>query len=225
MPRGTDFYTGLGLPTHGNTLMRGRTTADILTIEHSTVNQGNFLVLRDSPVSSLFPNATATDLDILRIDAGGSFVGVSTVVGDNVMQGMKRRIVDTSVTTALRVEDSGTLFVVSSLAVSTMTFELPTGSGVPGVYYDFWFSSRNIAAPIRIAASSLVAAQIHGVGQGTSVISTFAAIAAESTAGATFIRLAAATSLVWVMYPGGGFYSSGDSSFSNGGQWIVGSTT
>ena len=51
MPIGIDKYMGLGLPLIGNAILQGDTTEDILTLEHSTADEGQFLVFRDEGTS------------------------------------------------------------------------------------------------------------------------------------------------------------------------------
>lgn len=211
MALGTDTYKGLGLLKQGNALIRGLTTAEVLTIEHSSHNQGNFLVLRDSPVSSIFPDSTATDLDLLRFTGSGGMTAIPVAAGDAEITGFRHPVVESTVGQALTVLQSGTLFVVSSAVGTSMTFDLPVGSDVPGTWYEFWLSSDITSGDVRIAASSNVAAKIHAsMLDASSLISTYAAVTIFSTArlGSFFARITALTSLLWLFENNSGNGSS-----------------
>jgi len=236
MPVGTNTYMGLAVPRYGESEIMQESAQDVLTFQHSSANAGNFLVLRDKVSSgtessltghsSLYrevnagEGASGTDQDLFKIDGSGSLVGVSTVLGDNLFNGWRQPVVETTVDVTLTEADSGTLYVVSTAVATSMTFELPTGSGVPGTWYDFFVSTLAATGDVRIAASSLVAADIHLPGA-TSIVSTFAAITPENVLGAHFCRLTAATSLLWIMEHNGTYSSQ---STLGQGNWIAGST-
>lgn len=226
MALGNDSYKGLGLPAYGNTRMTGVSTADILTLQHSSANQGNFLVLRDA-ASSVFPQSTIDVNDILRISVAGNITNLGT---GGAMAGFKRPVVLTTVSRVLTPEESGTLFVVSSAVGTSMTFDLPApGTNPAGVWYEFWVTSAAATnGDVRIAATSASAAAIHGLGlvssaAGTSIISTFAAITPLTTAalGSYWCRLTAVTSLLWAMEDNSGYSTE---STLGAGQWSLGST-
>jgi len=140
------------------------------------------------------------------------------------MSGFKRTVVESTARSGtLTIAESGTLFVVSSAVGTSLTFDLPVGSGVPGTWYEFWLSSDVTSGDVRIAASSAVAAKIHGYGDGTSAVSTFAAITPVTTAalGSFFARLTAVTSLLWAAEFNGGYSSV---TTLSAGTWAAGST-
>ena len=220
MPLSANTYKGLGLPRHGNALLEGVSTADVLTIQHSTLDQGNFLVFRDSPASSLFPESTVDTLDVLRFGAGGGMTLFSTVLGEGAIAGFRRPVVESTVGRVLTITESGTLFVISSAVGTSMTFDLPVGPGVPGTWYEFWVSTATATGDVRISASSDVAAKIHGLGD-TSIVSTYASITPENVLGSHFARLTAATSLLWIFENNGGYSSASTLSQLS---WIAGST-
>lgn len=236
MPLGQDAYKGLGLPAVGNAALGGVSTADVLTLEHSTADQGLFMTFRDA-ASSLDPLSSNEERDLLRLSAGGNIIGRSTVEGDNVLTGFHMPVVLTTVSRVLTVLESGTLFAVTSAVGTSMTFDLPApGTNPAGVWYEFFVSSAAALdeGDVRIAATSATAAAIHGhglvttvAGAGTSVISTFAAITPLSTNGSSgtefsfWCRLTALTSLLWVMENNAGYSSK---STLGAAQWRLGST-
>ncbi|KKN15576.1 hypothetical protein LCGC14_0984610 [marine sediment metagenome] len=226
MPIGVNTYKGLGVPLYGESEILQESTLDILTLQHSSAQAGNFLVLRDK-VSSAGGNfgqgSTDTAFDLFKINADGDIVIASTVLGDGTIKGFKRPVVESTVGQALTIAQSGTLFVVSSAVGTSMTFDLPVGAGVPGTWYEFFVSSVALTGDVRISASSDVAVKIHGYGDGTSEISTFASITMASTGTfhSHFARLTAVTSMLWAFESAGG-YSSVTS--LSAGMWQVGST-
>lgn len=223
----TNTYKSLGLPTRGNTRLTGVSTADIYTLQHSSANQGNFLTLRDA-ASSVFPDSTVTANDILRVTEGGGITAISTVLGDVSIQGYRKPVIESTAVTVLTEANSGTLFVVSSAVGTSFQWRLPTGSGVPGVFYEFWMTSDITSGDVKISASSDVVAKIFASGlDGTSVISTFALVTPDTDAGGNFAsffaRLTAVTSLLWMMETNQGGASS-VSTLNSPGKWKVGST-
>ena len=228
MPVGTGTYKGLAVPRYDESEIVQQTTLDALTLQHSSANAGNFLVFRDN-VSSEQPlkgeGSTVTASDLLKIDGSGSVVGASTVLGDATIAGYRRPVVESTVGQELTIAQSGTLFIVSSAVGTSLTFDLPTGSGVPGTWYDFWCSSDVTSGDVRIAASSGVAAKIHMVGAGSSAASSQAAITVGTQAagnlGSFFGRVTAATSLLWLFEANSG-YSSISTLAQN--DWKAGST-
>ncbi len=219
MAIGVNTYKGLGVPRYGESEMRQESSLDMLTMTHSSLDGGDFIVFR-----SLLPEGSTANSEVLSITSAGNIVPVSTVLGNATIAGFRRPVVESTVGRVLTIAESGTLFVVSSAVGTSMTFDLPVGSGVPGTWYEFWISSAVAAqGDVRIAASSAVAAKIHGYGEGTSAVSTFAAITPITTAaiGSYQARLTAVTSLLWALETNGGYSSI---STLAQGVWIVAST-
>ncbi len=236
MPVGINTYKGLAVPRYGESELLQQTTNDLLTMQHSSANAGNFLVLRDriSTVAGLTfaDGSTVTGSDLFKIDGSGSLVAASTVLGDATMAGLRRPVVESTVGQTLTIAQSGTLFVVSSAVGTSLTFDLPVGSGVPGTWYEFWVSSHSEIGDVRVSVSSLVAAKLHGTavissasGAASSVVSTFASLTpmllGDGNFGSRYLRVTALTSLLWAFETNGGYSSA---SSLGAGMWQAGST-
>lgn len=81
-PLGTATYKGLGVPLHGDSVIRQQNSSNaILTLMHSTANAGRLLMGMDNSASSNEPNpqvsSLLTDRSLFDIDADGGFRAVS----------------------------------------------------------------------------------------------------------------------------------------------------
>lgn len=234
MPRGTgpQTYKGLALPGFGNPTLKGVSTADVLTIEHSTADQGNFLVFRDS-ASSLFPESTLTAGDVLRFGAGGTLTispnatAPYTVSSAGVVQGAKMPVIEVSTVGDFTITStmSGTLLNVGENGTSQMLI-LPVNPE-PGFWVKVFVSTQDEPDDVRINTTVDSSAKIVLAGM-TSLVSTVDSIAPLSSLGQHSVTLTAVTSILWLAEQYTGYAETATSDFSPEelfhGAWTSGST-
>ena len=234
MPLSANTYKGLGLPRHGNALLEGVSTADVLTLQHSTQDEGNFLVFRDSPASSLFPESTVDTLDVLRFTSGGGLVGSPnstlgwSISSAGLFSGYKR-----PVTTVSSATNATTIFLLAS-SQSGHLIKVDGGAqglsvilpdAVAGLEYTIYQSSGHPAV-ITVVCSSDDTDDIilGGSGANSTLATSVAAAAPQTTHEGAMATFTAIDSGRWICVPA--LASSGLTSAvgETQGGWVVGTT-
>ena len=233
MARGTGTYKGLGLPSFGNPTLKGVSTADVLTIEHSTADQGNFLVFRNS-ASSLFPESTLVASDLLRFTSGGGLIALPESTNewafssDGVQRGNKLNVITltSGVNRTLATSESGSFVQMLTKNDTSVYIILPANPPV-GTYFDIFVSSQDTTGDVTITSTG-GPSTIMLQGTPTSVLSTVESLSPATTQGG-YIRMLFQATSQWLAIPyGGGFSDANTTDLTlpdmEMGHWYDGTT-
>jgi len=208
-----DTYKNLGVPRYGETEVRQLSTADVVTMTHSTANAGRFITFRDN----IAEGSTLATQDLSWIGADGSFSGplvniVSPTTGANYQ---------------ITSTQSGTLFNCGINNGTSQLLLLPVNP-VPGFWFKVFVSTQDAVGDVQINSTADSSAKIVMPGM-TSAISTGDAITPASTFGQHSVTMTAISSVLWLAEPNGQIVSgfttaapSADEVLS--GVWAPGST-
>ena len=180
MTVGINSYKGLGVPRYGESEMRQETSADMLTMTQSTLDGGDFLVLR----SNVPEGSTVTGLDVYSISSAGAEAGgVQPVI-------TLTTAVDFQITSTM----SGSLLHMPGGNATSMGVLLPKNPR-PGFWFDLYLSSQVDEGDVTLKSTGDSSARISIVGL-TSLVSTVKNITPLSTIPGG-IRVVAVSSILW----------------------------
>ncbi len=229
MAIGVNTYKGLGVPRYGESEMRQESSLDMLTMTHSTLDGGDFLTLR----GNVPEGSTVTGQDVLSITSAGAVVGSeqSTVNNWSISEtgafaGYKRPVTTVSSATngttiyQLPTTLSGHLIVVDG---GTQGLSVLLPPAVAGLEYTVYQSSDH-PATIDVVCSSDDADDIILPGGNSTLMTTAAALAPQSTIAGAMCRFTAINGARWIADVS--LNSSGITSAvaEIGGSWIAGTS-
>jgi len=200
-------YNGLAVALLGENYLRAQTTLDQLTLEHSSANEGNFLVLRNFVAGNFTTNpivdTTIVTNDLVRFDGLG---GIQTVVADAIKMELNssglyagttqivstlgsvfgriagQRLINTVATTGttLVAADSGSLTIISS-GQTTCLVRLPASAISVGDYFEV-LQNSTAAADVNVYVPGTTGPLMYGHMNSTnSIVTTLAAVTHESS--------------------------------------------
>ena len=211
MAIGVNTYKGLGVPRYGESEMRQESSLDMLTLTHSTLAGGDFLVLR----GNVPEGSTVTAQDVYSISSAGA------------IQGSVRPTIDitTADATTLTQQQSGSLIIVAANTDTSVAINLPVNP-TPGTWYDFYLHGVDALGDFNIQTTVDSSAKISIVGL-TSVVSTVDNITPLSTV-PSGLHVVAVSSILWWARAEFSFAQAGTTDLTANdlilGLWGVGAT-
>jgi len=242
-PIGQNTYRGLGVPTHGESVIRQQNSTNAaLTLMHSAANTGRFLLgldYKEDLESSLITDAVF-DIDAeggfrtlsgstirMELNSTGLFMGSTKIIDQDAgkyVGPMRRRVTTvagaTTAINATSADGAGELYIVSTQRSTAMLYlNLPATPAV-GDNYEIYHEST---AAGNIVIKTLATGDTQGFHTyiSSAVFVTTAGIACQ-TSGPMHFRFTALTSgSLWAVATYGVFYNSSNEH----GQAVAGSTT
>lgn len=240
MAIGVNTYKGLGVPRYGESEMRQESSLDVLTMTHSTLDGGRFLVLRNSVTEG----STVTDQDVAAITSAGGFQslsgttvqfelntsgifrGTTQIMGQN--GGLIRQVI--SPTTGANFQVTSTMngaIIDTGINDGTSMLVLCPVNPTPGFWFSVYVSTQDAVGDVQINTTADSSAKIMLPGY-TSAVSTGDAIEPGTTLGNHYVTMTAVSSILWLADESNGYALAGTSDVKlaeiNPGAWTSATT-
>ena len=249
-PIGQNSYKGLAVPLFGESVIQQQNSSNVaLTLMHSTLNTGRFLMGLDYKELDVDPTSVLTDLAVFDIDTDGGYRTVSGTTmkyeldSSGLFKGTTKIITSSGeipnyflkpvvdVTTGADYSpvssQSGHIFNCGINDGTSQQILLPKNPPA-GTWYEFYVSSQDETEDFSISCTANSSAKIILPGM-TSVASTCDCITPVSSIYKSYIRLVALSSIRWFAWPSVG-YATADVTTGmeienlSAGHWTTGST-